>query len=312
MHGTMQVEPLLVKASQPLAAKPSMSIRIIAILLVLPCVYFAWQAYHWGVADRYSYEARQIEKLWKEERVTRNSLAAAITEAKNAVEWAPDNPSYRDQLAHFLTMQYLMDRQADTAEQAKKHLLHSRSIRPKSPDNWASYIELKHYLGEADQALSEAITNAVAAGPWEPSVLQAVTTAGVTHFEALTSPAQSATIENIQRGLTSNIPRMPTKIVDVIEGAAAEWTVPFTEQLIDLLVNEPWQFRSEPAKTKLSLLFWPLLGERQRGILMAKIAGALESQRGNALIREVGASGQLPLICLYLPRIPKFARPCAR
>jgi len=59
-------------------------------------------------------------------------------------------------------------------------------------------------------------------------------------------------------------------------------------------------------------LFWPLLGERQRGILMAKIAGALESQRGNALIREVGASGQLPLICLYLPRIPKFARPCAR
>lgn len=312
MHGTMQVEPLLVKASQPLTAKPSMSIRIIAILLVLPCVYFAWQAYHWGVADRYSYEARQIEKLWKEERVTRDSLAAAITEAKNAVEWAPDNSSYRDQLAHFLTMRYLMDRRADTAEQAKKHLLQSRSIRPKSPDNWASYIELKHYLGEADQALSEAITNAVAAGPWEPSVLQAVTTAGVTHFEALTSPAQSATIENIQRGLTSNIPRMPTKIVDVIEGAAAEWTVPFTEQLIDLLVNEPWQFRSEPAKTKLSLLFWPLLGERQRSILMAKIAGALESQRGNALIREVGASGQLPLICLYLPRIPKFARPCAR
>lgn len=289
-----------------------MSIRIIAILLVLPCVYLAWQAYHWGVADRYSYEARQIEKQWKKERVTRDSLAAAITKAEKAVEWAPDNPSYRDQLAHFLTMQYLLDRQANIAEVAKKHLLHSRSIRPKSPDNWASYIELKHYLGEADQELSNAIINAVAAGPWEPSVLQAVTTAGVTHFETLTEPAQSATVDNIQRGLTSSIPGMPSQTLGIIESAAARWTLPFTEHVIDMLVNEPWQFRSEPAKTKLSLLLWPLLAERQRGFLMTKIAGALESQRGNALIREVGASGQLPLICLYLPRIPKFDRPCAR
>jgi hypothetical protein len=312
MHGTMHVAPLLVKASQTLAENPPMSIRIIALLLVLPCVYFAWQAYQWGVADRYSYEARQIEKQWKKERVTRDSLTAAITKVEKAVEWAPNNSSYRDQIAQFLTMRYLLDRQANTVEQAKKHLLHSRSIRPKSPDNWAAYVELKHYAGEADQALSQAITNAVAAGPWEPNVLQAVTVAGVTHFKTLTAAAQSATIDNIERGLTSKIPRMPSKIVEVIEGAAAGWSLTFTEHVIDMLVNEPWQFRSEPAKTRLALLLWPLQNKRQGDILVVKIAGALESQRGNGLIREVAASGQLPLICLYLTRTPKFDRPCAR
>lgn len=286
-------------------------IRLTAVLLILPCIYLGWLAVNWGIADRHAYDAAHIMKRWKEDQqIAREPLETTLIETERAVALAPDHPDYRDQLARLLIYQSILDRQPHLLGEAKQHLLHSRTVRPGWPTNWALFIEVKHRLDEIDADFAAAIVNATHYGPWSPEVLQTISRFGVVNFAALPDEAKTAVIGNIARGLRSPVGAMPNRIVQLVEQQAEGWTVPFARRVITVLVDAPWQRRAYTAKTKLGLRLWPLFNDTQRDILTVNIVAATVDSPGNSLIKLIKQSGKLAVMCPRLPREKRFQRYC--
>ncbi|MBT4161653.1 MAG: hypothetical protein HOC70_04960 [Gammaproteobacteria bacterium] len=285
----------------------------IAVLLALPLFYVAWLAINWGIADRYAYDARQLEKQWKKnDNFSQAVLQEAITGTKSAVKRAPDHPEYRDQLARLLILQLLMDRKPSVGEEAKEHLLHSRKIRPYWGSNWASHAELKHYLREIDDDLFQAIEKATRHGPWEAAVLQAITRVGVANYSSLPVSTQGTVIANIDRGLKSPVPSMPARILVVMEQEYKGWTLEFTSALAEMLTTGNWVRRSYAVNIKLSYRLWPLLTQAQRKLIVTQTVTAIVDSNGTGLLNLTKRAGKLTMICPRLPREDRFRRICRK
>ena len=277
------------------------------------CVFVGWNALNWGLADRNAHQAARLMKQWRTgETANAATLAEAIRLTRLAVSQAGDNPDYRDQLATLLTRPFLLERSPELGLEAKQHLLHSRQIRPCWGKNWATYVELKHYLKEVDDDLFKAIEQATRCGPFEPAVLQSVTLVGVAHFGDLPSVTQQAVITNIGRGLDSLTGGLPSRTLKLTEQGYASWTLPFTERLIHLLAEKNWQPRSFTAKTRLALRLWPLMTQAQKHLIIPRMAAAVASSRNNRLLNLIRAEGKLAIICPYLPRNKTQRRYCGK
>lgn len=287
-------------------AKPNYS-KIIPALLIIPVLYLCWLAFAWGIADGYAFDARAIEKHWKAENsFSRTVLVDAIAASEAAVHWAPNHPEYRDQLARYLTVRYLLDRDQATASMIKDHLTHSRAIRPVSPGNWAAFIDIKHYAGEVDDELNEAIIKGAAYGPWEPLMIQAIALAGVANYKDLGIEATAAVEQTLRRGLASPVSGLPMRTAELIELGASGWTIGLTESITSFLVNETWQGRSTPSNIRLSLTLWPLIPADQQEILMIKMINS----PGNSFVNQLRLSDKRPVICPRVPRTSQFTRVC--
>jgi len=255
------------------------------------------------MADRAAYAANKVIEQWENsENRPRDMLTVAVDGTREAVVRAPNNPAYRDQLAKLLIYQFILDDDRSLGKEAKQHLLHSRSIRPQWPGNWAAYIELKYFLDETDPDLYKAIVQATNYGPWEPAVLQTVTRVGIARFKSMTPEAQTAVIANIQRGLTSRVRRVPDRIVSIMKQEVKGWTVALTQQIIIHLVSEAWPTHAHAAHVRLVLMWWPLLNSTQRQVLSIRMADAVSQSRGSTLIMQVKKAGRLPQLCPMLPR----------
>jgi len=287
-------------------------LRAAFLLLIIPCLYVGWLALRWGIADSYAYDARQLEKAWKaDDNFSRNVLLEAISGTESAVRWAPDNPEYLDQLSRYLTLRYMTDKDQETAETIKAHLLHSRAIRPTWPGNWAAFIDIKYYAGEADDELNNALIQGAQSGPWDPSTIQAITQAGVAYWKVLDPEARNAVNHTVKRGLASPVSGLSMRTASLTEQGVGGWTIEFTQALKQTLVDEDWQQRNAGAYIRLTLTLWPLLSSEQKNALLVKMIDPIVSSGGNKLLKQVRDSGKLPFICPRLPRTPQFNRICA-
>ena len=286
-------------------------IKLTAGLAILPCLYIAWLALSWGLADRYAFDAAKFLKAWQGgKELTTVDLEAALTQTRKAINWAPDHPDYRDQMAQLLLITYQVSKNRDHIEEARNHLLHSRSVRPYWPKNWAAYTELKQYLGEVDADMQAALRAATQYGPWEARVLQIVTKIGVANFSSLDAETQQAVMGNIKRGLESPVRGVPRRIASHIEEGVSGWTLGFTTALLVHLSETDWQRRSFDVKTDLALLLWPLSTKSQQEKLTVQIVTAITNGGGNRLLKKVTDSGQLLQICPRLPREQRYRNLC--
>lgn len=292
---------------------PNIATRIIAVVMILPCLYVAWMALTWGIADRHANPAEQRLDDWAAgEPIIYEELSWAIAKTETAIEWAPNNPNYRDQLARLLLIRLIREQDLVSGESAKVHLLHSRQIRPEWPRNWALYINVKHNMAEADDALSEAIVTATGYGRWDPSLHRSVTEAGVAHYDKLTDDAKKAVIGNVQRSFNSPVPGIARQTIRLIVNQANGTSPEFINEMLNYLVIEPWSDRAQPHLIELTLLWWPYLNPEERLKTGVQIAGIMAVSKRNSLIRTVQKTGRLPEICPMLPRQARFKRACDR
>lgn len=288
-------------------------LQLAAGVSIVPCLYILWFALTSGIADGYGHDAKQLESRLKEEDFEHtDDLNKAINLSRTAVDWAPTHPDYRDLLARLLTIRYIIDNRPATADEAKTHLLTSRSARPESARNWSAFANLKHQMGEADDEFSAAIVAATRLGPWEADTLQTVTRVGVANYRSLSAEAQSAVVDNIIRGLASKTRRLPNRIADLTVQEAQGWTVDLVQALTGALIGESWEPHSMLAKTQLSMAFWPVLSADQKDNLAVKIAAASSGSYGAAILDQLAKSGNLPYLCPRLPRVERVRRICAR
>lgn len=267
----------------------------------------------WGIADRSAYKAIQMEKEWQQTgEVDQLSLAEALSLSERAINWAPKHPDYLDLNARMLIMNYLFTRQPSVAESARQQLLDSRQIRPAWPGNWATYIELKHHLGEADPELSGAIVEAASYGPWEPALVQAITRAGTATYGTLTPEAQDVVVSTISRGLSSPVARLPVRTRVLVEREAQGWTTELVQQLIGLLIEESWTRKSKLARSQLALTLWPLMSRSQKDSITIHLAVAIQGEEGSQVLRALRPSSQLIAVCTQLPRTQQYQRLCSR
>lgn len=289
------------------------TVKIISALLILPLIYVGWLALSYGIADRYAYDAKQIEKSWGEkDGFNRETLQTAIDKTETALNWHPNHPDYLDRSARLLLLDHIYTKNRATVELARTRLMTSRIIRPGWPGNWAVYLDLKDRMKESDQGLSNAIIESARIGPWEPSTLQAVTRVGVANYKSLSVTAKRAVDQSIQNGLDSRVPGLPNAINKLITQEADNWTLELTQSMIEILTTGDWSPSSTGAKTALSLTLWPLANSLEKHVMVVNIAGAVTNHRGDSLLRQVRAAGKLHLLCPRLPRMARFDRQCRK
>ena len=285
------------------------AVKTISALLIMPIIYIGWLAIATGIADGHAYDAKQLEKQWKkQDNFSQALLTDAITLSEAAVHWAPDHPDYLDQLSRYLTLRYLIDKDQGTAERVRALLLHSRTIRPTWPGNWAAYIDIKHYTGETDADLGNAIVQGAHFGPWDPATIQAITQAGTTNWKVLTQEAKTAVSQTIRRGLASPVRGLPMRTAKLAERGVSGWTIEFTQALTRTLVDEEWRRANTGAYIRLTLTLWPLLSTQQKDLMLVKM---MSKSSANNLLKLAKDSGRLPFICPRLPRTPRFNQLCA-
>ena len=287
--------------------------RIAAAILIFPCLYTGYEAIRLGVADRYAYQSKEIIEQWQRgSSFDRESLGEALALADRALAWAPDHPDYLDRGARLLMYQARIADDPAGLEQARAHLLHSRNLRPTWPGNWALYIELKDLLHEVDKDLSDSLVRAGQVSAWDPALLQAMTTVGVSHLAGLSPAARQAVLEGVIRGLKSPVGPLPSRMVELLQLSAQGWTIALTRKLSAFLVDNDWRTADAAAYTKLGLILWPLLQPTEKQIIASKIADAVRVG-GNRVVQVIKAdasAGAALQICIHLPGGRQLHRIC--
>lgn len=162
-----------------------------AVLLIAVCVLSA----RLGIADRVSTDAI-VRQAALQERTSRTGEPIAANDANAVIDalllaqrWDPGHPGTAEQLGGAYTLDVREDGSngAVSRQWAKAFDQYSNAVvlRPTSPYSWANRAWTKYYLGQMDEALYAALTNAMRLGPWEPEVQFVVTDLGFALWETL-------------------------------------------------------------------------------------------------------------------------------
>jgi tetratricopeptide (TPR) repeat protein len=150
---------------------------------ILVCVFLlaGYSAYFGGraaLADAMTLKVRRDMGQWREGRnlppdlslwrESRNTLMAAL-------EYAPDNPQFYEDLAFLYGLRALAARNNPELEreflsQVLEYYKQAVSLRPMSPHTWANIALAKHYRGDKDSELWSAFDLAMTYGKNEPAV----------------------------------------------------------------------------------------------------------------------------------------------
>ena len=281
------------------------------MLMAAGCLFAAWLALSWGLADRAAYDARQSMRDWAYDGIaSETKLARSIEGMRTAVSFAPNHPDYRDQLAKWLLMAYLLNHDQADAEEARAHLAHSSQIRPHWGGNLSTLIDLKFYLDEIDSDLFEAIALAERTNAWEPDVIQALVRVGSRHYAQLPGDQQREVISAIERGLRSPVKGLANRVVKLTREAAADWQLDFVRSLAVILSSDDWPARNQAAHTELALLIWPVASAAEKERMTVQIADVLATHNNRRIRQLVVRSGRLIAFCPRLPRTKNFRRLC--
>ncbi len=259
-----------------------------------------WFSLREGVADAHANEALALEKIWmKTSPPEARELRLSIEATRRAIHYSPRNPEYRDQIARYLIISSLVNRDSSKLAEAQVHLLVSRKVRPFWGRNWATYINLKRLLNEIDRDLSDAILEATRVAPREAVVIQAVVRVGVEHYRAFPEATKNAIRQTIIRGLESSVPGLPDRVYMSTMENVQHWSLEFTRDTIDGLVARDWTKRGGTMYAKLALQWWLIATPDHQRAIAIKASDVIANSKSSLLADQPLSVRQH--LCGYLP-----------
>ncbi|RTE65219.1 hypothetical protein EH243_13330 [Amphritea opalescens] len=194
----------------PPSSKQRLLITLPLIIALCAAIFYSVSI---GFADLYGYSPRQHLKHWQKtgHTPTPDELEQALSSIHTAISKDPRNAEYRDMQGLLNYYQAINSyQQGDQAlfieytQQALASYQQATRLRPNWPYSWANLALMKAMLQQYDSEYAQALTQAMAFGPWENDVNIVVAEAGMLGWFQLNSQIQDSLIKNIERGIKRN------------------------------------------------------------------------------------------------------------
>ena len=174
-------------------------------------VFSGWFTVRWGVADMLAQQGYEEMDRWNARiPVTEDRWQFTLQRLTSAADLDPGNPVYQQRLSRLYRIR--MTRLHATSdfkrdpEMALQHIRRAIELRSRWGFSWAELAYLKWLLREKDVEFQAALTNAVAYGPWDPSVIKMVNFIGLREYRNFDETFRLLLVGNIVRGLRSPAP----------------------------------------------------------------------------------------------------------
>lgn len=279
------------------------------VVIVVLCLYLAYVAGKWGLADYYAEQSYQTLVSWRTDELTLDSWAEAHDALRRALELDPMHPTYHHRMGRLYHLRLRMEplQRDEWGALAKQHFHESLAVRPYWPLTWANLALVKRDLAEFDNEMVEALVNAATYGPWEPGVHEMLAEVGLPYLAAFSGDAKAAITGSIARGLRSPVPRAPRAVLEKLKQYQASIDQDLAAALESMLVSEEWTDAKEILFTEVSLMLWNEWSPAGRRALMDNIMGSTDRL---PVLNLVSRYGKLGMVCPRLPRDNKFQRFC--
>lgn len=179
---------------------------LVALALVLLCLWAADRAARLGWASFQSLEARALFQRAMESREPMR--AQPWNRAREgyvaALQWDPDNPVYHQELADLYLLRLARmpgDRGKMTPyyEIALRHYFKAAALRPTWPYSHAGIVTVKQQIGQIDADFKLAMAMASRYGPAEIAIQEQLISAGYQSWRALGEPERELIFGNLRR-----------------------------------------------------------------------------------------------------------------
>lgn len=299
--------------------------KIIALLLILICLWAMFEAATRGVADSYAEDAYSITQDWTDETFTAESWYQ-VRDLMETAHWLDgSNPAFNHRMGSLyhigMNLIALDDKEARSqmALRAQRHFRLSVDVRPAWGFTWASWALLKRDLGEFDSEMDTILANATRYGPWEPEVHHLITEVGLSAWGSLEEESRRVVSANVMRGLRSPVTGSAQKVLNIlkkyslrISGLSAQplWDA-FESGLLGDSSN-PWKVHQTIIFSEITLMYWNNWQAENR----SRLIDILESHKGDAgyiprLFKLAKTHNKLPLVCAFVSRDATFNNYCS-
>lgn len=290
------------------------SINAIKIFAVIACLYAAYVAGKWGLADLYFVRAYDLMNKWTGQP-TAGEWNDALGEMQRAVAWDKSNPDYNDGLARLCYLGTLVipsEREkyggcAETAFEA------SISARPTWPSAWAGLAYVKAALGESDARLERAVLEATQLGAWDPEVHRLVAVVGTLGLDGLPPKVQSAIIDNDVRGIAGPEIGRAMEVVDALEGyAPSDLRLVMVEAAAEMQAMawvDDRGMRRYKTFSRVSIEFWTYFTPSQRELFLDR---AVQNMGLSPVLSLARKHHRLADVCPLVARQEGAARFCGK
>lgn len=284
-------------------------VRAIKFVIVGLCLYLAYVAGKWGLADYYSEQSYQITRAWANGEVTEESWRKNHALLDRALSLDPTHPTYNHRMGRLYHVRMGMEplRRDENGALAKQHFERSIEIRPYWPLTWANLALVKRDLREFDDRFFEATIKAARYGPWEPGVHQILASVGLPFaFVFADEPeARAAIIGSVTRGLRSPVSYAPREVLAQLKNSQLLVDAELIAALENMLLAHEWD-RNTEVFTEVSLLFWSRWPDGVPQQLSRKIAGVADRRT----LSVVDQYDKLMRVCPWMRRDGYFDRYC--
>ncbi|KAA6181857.1 hypothetical protein F2Q65_18745 [Thiohalocapsa marina] len=183
--------------------------KLAAAVLLGAALVLAWLAARMLLAALFSLQAETFLEDWRAQRRQPEPQAwnIARTAAQRAIDLYPvAHGEYWQRLGRVYQWRDadLPIGDPDAASSRRQAVgFHEAATRarPLRPYDWARLADAERRLGERDAALSHALRQAQALGPWRPGINRQVAITGLSAWHRLDPPAREATLQATQRAI---------------------------------------------------------------------------------------------------------------
>jgi len=186
--------------------------RLLAVgCLAIILVFCGMVAVHRGLASLYANPGKSNLEVWREEqrrvlhpdwKEIRGSLEQALSyDARNPDLLSDLGAAYEGEVAFYPVGDPAADGQRANA---RDNYLKALAGRPTWPHDWKALTLVKYRLGQTDAEFRQAMRNAVALGPWEPSVQYVISDIGMHHWEQFDEDTRRLVEDVMRAGMRDN------------------------------------------------------------------------------------------------------------
>ena len=190
--------------------------RVIAgCLLSVILLFSSFVSVNRGLASLYAYPGKSSLALWRAGK--RQPQQPAWEMVRSSLERALAYDRRNPDLLHELGAAY--DAEVDiypvgddaagkNRASARKYYIEALARRPTWPHDWIALALVKYRLGQVDAEFYQALHQAVALGPWEPSVKYVVADIGMHHWDKFDPAMRTLIIGIIHDGVKDSVSAM--------------------------------------------------------------------------------------------------------
>lgn len=286
---------------------------LIKVLVAGLCLYLAFVAVTWGIADYRFRQTTRLAEAWGGRLPSTSAWHQAYGHAQQILSLDPTNPNYNDFAAWLAYVGMLLTpgQQATWGKTAEGYYRAALAVRPKWPPAWSGLALVKVRLGHFDARLDRAILNATRFGAWNAPVLRDIAAMGSVGLSRYPQPVQAAIAASDARGLMSPQPGVAPVVLNSLRHYPRRDLTAMMPAIGKALLARHWrhdEFHRETTLARITLTFWDFFRPGERGQLLSTSLAAA----GDRVVLGIAArQHKLLVICPRVPAGAAFDQWCA-